>query len=37
MLDRLVNGIESFLFRNRIGVILLFALTTVFLAFRPVS
>ncbi len=34
MLDRLVNGIESFLFRNRIGVILLFALTTVFLGFQ---
>ncbi|WP_076413637.1 RND family transporter [Shewanella sp. UCD-KL12] len=34
MLDRLVNGLESFLFRRRAFVIFLFVLMTVFLAFQ---
>ena len=34
MLDKMVNGFESFLFRHRIFVIILFMLTTVFLGFQ---
>lgn len=34
MLEKLVNGLESFLFRRRAFVILLFMLTTIFLAFQ---
>lgn len=34
MLEKLVNGLESFLFRRRAIVILLFMLTTIFLAFQ---
>ncbi|MBW8183980.1 efflux RND transporter permease subunit [Shewanella nanhaiensis] len=34
MLDKIVNGFESFLFRHRIFVILLFMLTTLFLGFQ---
>lgn len=34
MLEKLVNGLESFLFRRRAFVILLFILTTIFLAFQ---
>ncbi|CAM3488843.1 efflux RND transporter permease subunit [Shewanella violacea] len=34
MLEKIVNGLESFLFRRRAFVILLFILTTIFLAFQ---
>jgi predicted RND superfamily exporter protein len=34
MLDKMVNGFESFLFRHRIFVIILFMLTTLFLGFQ---
>lgn len=34
MLDKMVNGFESFLFRHRIFVIILFMLTTIFLGFQ---
>ncbi|QDF67280.1 RND family transporter [Shewanella sp. SNU WT4] len=34
MLDKLVNGIESFVFRNRTAVILMFAVITLFLGYQ---
>ncbi|GGI73022.1 RND transporter [Shewanella hanedai] len=34
MLDKMVNGFESFLFRHRVFVIILFMLTTLFLGFQ---